>query len=131
MKKRIITTLLVAVLGLSSGITAFAAPKTMPDGNVFDAEYYASTYADVKEALGTDEVMLYKHYLDYGKKEGRKPTADNEQSLNQGSTEVSNSSGLTFEEMLIEPGHIMPTANPQSAQPASPRIGNADREASR
>lgn len=98
MKKRIITTLLVAVLGLSSGITAFAAPKTMPDGNVFDAEYYASTYADVKEALGTDEVMLYKHYLDYGKKEGRKPTADNEQSLNQGSTEVSNSSGLTFEE---------------------------------
>ena len=70
----------------------------MPDGNVFDAEYYASTYADVKEALGTDEVMLYKHYLDYGKKEGRKPTADNEQSLNQGSTEVSNSSGLTFEE---------------------------------
>ena len=51
MKKRIITTLLVAVLGLSSGITAFAAPKTMPDGNVFDAEYYAKTYADVKEAL--------------------------------------------------------------------------------
>ena len=51
MKKRIITTLLVAVLGLSSGITAFAAPKTMPDGNVFDAEYYAKTYVDVKEAL--------------------------------------------------------------------------------
>ena len=39
--------------------------------------------------------------------------------------------GQFCEEMLIEPGHIMPTANPQSAQPASPRIGNADREASR
>ena len=76
MKKRIITTLLVAVLGLSSSITAFAAPKTMPDGNVFDAEYYASTYADVKEALGTDEKDLYNHYLEYGKEEGRKPTAE-------------------------------------------------------
>jgi len=86
MKKRIITTLLVTVLGLSSSITAFAAPKTMPDGNVFDAEYYANTYADVKEALGTDEAVLYKHYLDYGKKEGRKPVADNEQSLNQNGT---------------------------------------------
>ena len=98
MKKRIITTLLVAVLGLSSSITAFAAPKTMPDGNVFDAEYYANTYQDVKEALGTDEAVLYKHYLDYGKKEGRKPVADGQQSLTQSSTVVSNSSGLTFEE---------------------------------
>ena len=83
MKKRIITTLLVAVLSLSSSITAFAAPKTMPDGNVFDAEYYANTYKDVKEALGTNEAVLYKHYLDYGKNEGRKPVADSEQSLNQ------------------------------------------------
>ena len=39
--------------------------------------------------------------------------------------------GQFCEEMLIEPGHIMPTANPQSAQPASPRIGNEDRDASR
>ena len=93
MKKRIITTLLVTVLGLSSSITAFAAPKTMPDGNVFDAEYYANTYADVKEALGTDEAVLYKHYLDYGKKEGRKPVADMTASV-----AGTNSSGLTFEE---------------------------------
>ena len=100
MKKRIITTLLVAVLGLSSSITAFAAPKTMPDGNVFDAEYYANTYQDVKEALGTDEAVLYKHYLDYGKKEGRSPIADGQQSLTQSSTvnQISLSSGLTFEE---------------------------------
>jgi len=100
MKKRIITTLLVAVLGLSSSITAFAAPKTMPDGNVFDAEYYANTYQDVKEALGTDEAVLYKHYLDYGKNEGRKPVADGQQSLTQSSTvnQISLSSGLTFEE---------------------------------
>ena len=58
----------------------------MPDGNVFDAEYYASTYADVKEALGTDEAVLYKHYLDYGKKEGRSPIAHSSQSLNQSTT---------------------------------------------
>ena len=75
MKKRIITTLLVTVLGLSSSITAFAAPKTMPDGTKFDAEYYADTYQDVKAAFGNDEEALYNHYVNYGKAEGRKPCA--------------------------------------------------------
>jgi len=79
MKKRIITTLFVAVLGLSSSITAFAAPKTMPDGSVFDAAYYAAAYPDVAVALGTSESALYNHYLQYGKAEGRKPTAQSSQ----------------------------------------------------
>ena len=39
--------------------------------------------------------------------------------------------GNFWEDILIDPGHIMPTARPQSAQPASPRIGNVDRDASR
>ena len=39
--------------------------------------------------------------------------------------------GHFCEEILIEPGHITPTAKPQSAQPASPRIGNVDREANK
>lgn len=52
-----------------------AAPKTMPDGTVFDADYYASTYPDVAEAVGNDETALYDHYVNFGKAEGRKPTA--------------------------------------------------------
>ena len=39
--------------------------------------------------------------------------------------------GQCSEDMLIEPGHIMPTAKPQSAQPASPKIGNEDSEANK
>ena len=35
------------------------------------------------------------------------------------------------EERLIVPGHIMPTLKPQRAQPARPRIGKGEREASR
>ena len=39
--------------------------------------------------------------------------------------------GHFCEEMLIVPGHMIPTANPQSAQPTRPIIGIGDREASR
>ena len=39
--------------------------------------------------------------------------------------------GHFCEDMLIDPGHIIPTAKPQSAQPASPRIGNPDSEANK
>ena len=55
------------------GMTAFAAPKTMSDGGIFDAEYYAQHNADVVAAFGTDENALYQHYLTYGKSEGRLP----------------------------------------------------------
>ena len=88
MKKRIITTLLVTVLGLSSSITAFAAPKTMPDGTKFDAEYYADTYQDVKAAFGNDEEALYNNYVNYGKAEGRKPCAEEVKSPVEGATMI-------------------------------------------
>ena len=39
--------------------------------------------------------------------------------------------GHFWEEMLMEPGHMMPTARPQRAQPARPSTGEADRAASR
>jgi hypothetical protein len=58
------------------GITSFAQEKTMPDGGVFDAEYYAANNPDVVAALGTDENVLYQHYLNFGKKEGRLPYAN-------------------------------------------------------
>ena len=38
---------------------------------VFDANYYANKYSDLKAAFGTDKTKLFKHFLDYGIKEGR------------------------------------------------------------
>lgn len=58
-----------------SSITVQAAPKTMPDGGVFDAEFYAATYPNVAEAVGTDENLLYQHYLLAGKAVGLLPYA--------------------------------------------------------
>ncbi len=74
MKKRKLTMLMAFAVSLSMMcMTANAAPKTMSDGTVFDAEYYAETYPDVKEAFGNDEAALFNHYVQYGKSEGRKP----------------------------------------------------------
>ena len=76
MKKILITALILTAM-LGTSLTASAATKTMSDGTVFDAEYYAATYPDVAQALGTDEAALYQHYVSFGKAEGRKPHADN------------------------------------------------------
>lgn len=95
MKKRTICTLMATVLCLSTGMTAVAAPETMPDGWVFDAEYYAETYPDVVAAFGTDATLLYQHYLSFGQKEGRL-TYDPAQLQTANITEQSDS--------LIEPG---------------------------
>ena len=46
-------------LVFGSSVTVLAAPKTMEDGTVFDAEFYAQTYPDVADGLGTDEKALY------------------------------------------------------------------------
>lgn len=60
-----------AALCLCSGMTAYAAPETMPDGTVFDAEYYAQMYPDVVAVFGTDADAMYQHYVTYGRNEGR------------------------------------------------------------
>lgn len=78
MKKNLLIKLMAATLAASAALTpmsVLAAPKTMPDGGIFDPQYYASTYPDVVKALGADENILYQHYLTYGKKEGRQPYA--------------------------------------------------------
>lgn len=62
---------MAAALCLCCGMTVYAAPETMPDGTMFDAEYYAQTYPDVVAVLGTDKNALYSHYVTYGKAEGR------------------------------------------------------------
>ncbi len=38
---------------------------------VFDAEYYAERYPDLRTAYGTDEAKLYNHFIEYGIEEGR------------------------------------------------------------
>lgn len=55
-----------------------AAPRQMPDGTIFDAEFYAGQYPDVVAVLGTDPDLLYQHYLTCGKAEGRLPYAPNQ-----------------------------------------------------
>lgn len=54
-------------------IRAMAAPQQMPDGGIFDAEYYAQQNPDVVAVLGTDPARLYQHYLTCGRNEGRQP----------------------------------------------------------
>ncbi len=73
-KKWIVIGLLTAAM-LQTSMTAFAAPKQMSDGTVFDAAYYASSNPDVKAIFGTDEQTLYTHYKMFGKNEGRLPVA--------------------------------------------------------
>ena len=79
-KRRILHLLLTVAISISvlafSKIDAYAAPKQMPDGVMFDPEYYAVSNPDVVAALGNSESALYGHYKKYGKKEGRKPYAD-------------------------------------------------------
>lgn len=77
MKKKLSLALLLGVLGLSSSITVFGSPRTMTDGAVFDPEYYAQNNPDVAGVLGDDPDLLYQHYINFGKAEGRKPYSDN------------------------------------------------------
>ena len=51
MKRRILLTA-IAVMTLRCSMTVYAQPKTMSYGTVFDAEYYANTYPDIKAAFG-------------------------------------------------------------------------------
>ena len=74
--KRALAVTLSVLTFATSSISVMAAPKKMSDGTMFDAEFYAAQYPDVVNALGRSEAALYKHYVQYGKAEGRKATAD-------------------------------------------------------
>lgn len=84
-KNRIIKSTIVLLLGfiMLTGLSleTYAAPKEMPDGNVFDAEFYMANNPDVVAVLGTDEMVLYNHYVSCGSKEGRFPYEFSEQDL--------------------------------------------------
>lgn len=72
----IVTTVLFATaIALIRREITFAAPVMMPDGQIFDAAYYAAANPDVVKACGTSDVdAMYWHYLQYGQKEGRAPS---------------------------------------------------------
>ena len=53
----------------------------------FDAEFYAATYPDVVAVFGNSPEALYKHYLDYGKAEGRSCNAEEFALLNESSNQ--------------------------------------------
>ncbi len=75
MKEKILIGFLSVGFTLTNTVTVLAAPVSMPDGTIFDAEYYAQAYPDVASEIGTDINALYNHYVTYGKSEGRLPTA--------------------------------------------------------
>lgn len=77
MKKRIMALIMAMSIMTGSGLTAYAAPVRMADGTIFDAEYYAQNNLDVVAALGTDADVLYQHYQNYGRAEGRKAYDEN------------------------------------------------------
>lgn len=71
--KLVTTSLLGIVIMTGLSTKSYAVPKQMPDGNKFDSVFYATTYPDVAAILGTDETVLYNHYLLCGINEGRLP----------------------------------------------------------
>lgn len=62
-----------ACMLLAGSMEVFAAPAVMSDGQIFDAAYYAEQNPDVRAVYGTDETLLYAHYKNAGKSEGRAP----------------------------------------------------------
>lgn len=74
MKKWKRTVALAMCLGCLSGTTlqAGAVSATAVDySSVFDAQYYANTYTDVRHAIGNNESKLLEHFITSGMKEGR------------------------------------------------------------
>lgn len=75
MRKRKILIIAAAVSTMiANGISVRAAPERMPDGTIFDAEYYAEAYPDVAAEAGENSDILYQHYMLFGKAEGRAAT---------------------------------------------------------
>lgn len=70
--KKAVLSVTAATMMLGSSLSVSAAGL----GDVFDAGYYADTYADLKAAFGDDADALLQHYLTYGASEGRAGRAD-------------------------------------------------------
>ena len=74
--------LMAAVLTMMFALVVLTPSKVhaqiylLPDGTIFDSDYYASLYADTRAgyANGRYPERLLWHYLTYGIKEGRIPS---------------------------------------------------------
>lgn len=81
MKKTKLISICLSFLIAISTILALDIPAFAADANelacrqVFDANYYASTYTDVLIAVGGSEKALLKHYMENGIYEGRNASA--------------------------------------------------------
>ncbi len=70
---------------LSVAVPVYSEPEEMPDGVLFDSEYYADKYQDVVDVYQTrDTETLYMHYRTYGRYEGRFPTEAREIAASEG-----------------------------------------------
>ena len=71
---RVLSLLIIAVMLIGmmplSALAADCVPSNVKSV-VFDANYYASRYSDLKKAFGSNATKLYNHYITYGAKEGR------------------------------------------------------------
>ena len=75
MMKKITSIILAISLTVLCGMTAFAAPKVMPDGQIFDPEFYAVTYPEINAVAQNNEALLYNHWIQCGKELGYLPYA--------------------------------------------------------
>lgn len=69
----------------------------MPDGGIFDPEFYAATSPDVVNAVGNSTEALYNHYLTFGIKEGRLPYASAANASVEATKEASATAPITKE----------------------------------
>ena len=69
------STIAIAVMLICTKSADTYAAETQADSK-FDYRYYADTYPDLKATFGYDEKALKKHYITFGKKEGRKCCPD-------------------------------------------------------
>ncbi len=77
MKKKMMMTLLtLGMMVFGSSMTAEATPARMPDGVLFDSDYYVESNPDLMPIYGRDTRLLYQHYVTCGKAEGRAPLSD-------------------------------------------------------
>lgn len=97
-----------------------AAPVTFPDGTVFDPEYYANAYPEVKAAFGNDSLKLWLHYYQFGREEGRAGVATDTASAppaagKQVTAEQIASVTATAEAALKQNAAAAPAAKPAAA----------------
>ncbi len=66
----------VVVTSVFGSANTYAAPTAAEYAAVYDASFYAAKYPDLKSAFGSNEALLFNHFLTCGMKEGRQGSAE-------------------------------------------------------